>query len=189
MEECIEAAKQGIDFDSKWHSAGTKTLADGRKHGLGFAWDHSWSDTQFQGSCAIIVRVDGTAEIIANHMDTGLNPASAYCQVAAEEIGLKYESVYFKDNCEGHGLQLMHPASASNMNVNGWVIKGAAQKIKAQMLETATKGVIQDLYETYEDPIVTPAPDALFPAWNRMTLISRMELSMKRPNRITAYCN
>ena len=161
LKECIDVAKEAIDFDNVWHLAGEKTLPDGRKHGIGFAWDHSWTDMTFWGQVMILMK-DGKAEIFGNHVDIGVNAATAYCQIAAEEIGLDFSSVYFKQNCEGHGVELAYPASASGTAVNGWAIKNAAQQLRAQILHLAINGPEQDLYPTYETPNV-PAYEPYFP--------------------------
>jgi xanthine dehydrogenase molybdenum-binding subunit len=161
LQECIDAAKEAIDFDNVWHKAGTKKLADGRMHGIGFAWDHEWTDMTFWGQVQILMS-GGKVEIIGNQVDVGVNSASAYCQVVAEEVGLKYEDVYYKPNCEGHGINLAFPASASNMATNGWALKKASQQLKAQILHMAINGPEQDLYPTYETPNV-PDIKPLFP--------------------------
>ncbi len=161
LRECIEVAKKAIDFDNVWHEAGSKTLPDGRKHGIGFAWDHSWTDMTFGGQ-VLIVMSNGKAQIAGNHPDVGVNAASTYCQIVAEEIGLKYSDVYFKPNCEGHGIALSSPASASNTVNNGWALKQACKQLKAQIFELAINGTEHDIYPTYEMPNV-PHYDPLFP--------------------------
>ncbi len=167
LQECVAAAKEAIDFDNVWHAAGEKTLPDGRKHGIGFAWDHEWNDAIWSGTGAVTMLLDGTAQIIGNHIDVGLNGASTYCQVAAEELGLKFEDVYFKQNAEGNNIQLKGPSSSTNACVNGWIVKKACKNIRAQMLETATQGVIVDYYggelPTGEPGAAIPTPDPLFP--------------------------
>jgi xanthine dehydrogenase molybdenum-binding subunit len=36
LKECLAKGKAAIDWDNKWHSAGTKKLANGKYHGMGF---------------------------------------------------------------------------------------------------------------------------------------------------------
>ena len=159
LAECVAVAKQAIDFDNVWHKAGTKTLPDGRKHGLAFSWDHSWTDMTFDGAVLIVMSPGSgmtaysmKAEISGQFPDHGLNAATSYCQLAAEEIGLNISDVYFKPNTEGHGIELQPPASASGMSVNGWAIIQACRQLKAQILHLAVNGPEMDIYPTYEVP-------------------------------------
>ena len=163
LKECIEAAKEAIDFNNVWHKAGTKKLSDGRMHGIGFTWDFEWKDTSCHSACAVIVRMDGTAQIISHHQDIGCNSASTYCQIAAEELGLKYEDCFFKENCEGNGLAFYQPGASAGTVTNSWSLKRACQQVKAQMLETATQGIPESIYHTYNYPPEIPAREPLFP--------------------------
>ena len=45
LRECVEKGKAAIDWDKKWHRAGTKRLPNGRMHGMAFAWTHEWEDS------------------------------------------------------------------------------------------------------------------------------------------------
>jgi xanthine dehydrogenase molybdenum-binding subunit len=161
LKECVDIAKEAIDFDNVWHKPGEKKLTDGRMHGLGFGWTHSWTDMTFFGNAAIILSA-GKATILGNHADVGVNAASAYCQLVAEEIGVTYNDVYFKPNVEGQGLKLQSSASASNMCDNGWMLKDASKQIKSQILYMAVNGPEFDIYPTYQVPSL-PTFAAAFP--------------------------
>ena len=86
LRECIERGKAAIDWEKKWHLPGTKRLANGRMHGLGFTWTHEWEDSAGSSEIAIrIERHDGTASILGMRADGGQNAETAYCQIAADE--------------------------------------------------------------------------------------------------------
>jgi len=138
LRECIEAGKKAMDWDKKWHPPGTKKLPNGKLHGMGFAWTHEWNDSAGSGAMAIrIERDDGTARILSIGCDCGVNAETAYCQIAADELGMRYEDVHYRQFHE-QGFARMTPDSATNLSVNGYCIRNAARLLKRRILEVAT---------------------------------------------------
>jgi CO/xanthine dehydrogenase Mo-binding subunit len=139
LRECIDKGKAAIDWDSKWHAPGTKTLPNGRMHGLGFTWTHEWEDSAGSSEVGIrIERTDGTATIFSTRADCGLNSETAYCQVAADELGMRFEDVNFVGQTDA-GFYGMTPDSSTNMSVNGYAVRNAARLLKQRILEAATQ--------------------------------------------------
>jgi CO/xanthine dehydrogenase Mo-binding subunit len=137
LKECIEKGKAAIEWDKKWHLPGTKKLANGRMHGLAFTWTHEWDDSGGSSEVAIhIERNDGTATIYGCRADGGQNAETTYCQIAADEVGLKVENVYFQQQIDA-GFYTMTPDTSTNLSVNGWAIKHCARLLKQKLLETA----------------------------------------------------
>jgi CO/xanthine dehydrogenase Mo-binding subunit len=138
LKECVEKGKAAIDWDKKWHLPGTKRLPNGRLHGLGFVWTHEWDDSAGNSEMAIrIERNDGTASILSCRGDCGVNAETAYCQIAADELGMRMEDVYYRPQID-HGFYTMTPDSSTNMSVNGFAIRNAARLLKRKILEAAT---------------------------------------------------
>jgi CO/xanthine dehydrogenase Mo-binding subunit len=138
LRECVEKGKAAMDWDNKWHPAGTKRLPNGKMHGLGFTWSHEWEDSAGSSEVAIrIERNDGTASILAQRCDCGVDAETSYCQVAADELGMRIEDVYFRPQTD-HGFFTMTPDSSTNMSVNGYAIRNAARLLKQKILEAAT---------------------------------------------------
>ncbi len=138
LRECIEKGKAAIKWDKKWHAPGTKTLANGRKHGLGFTWTHEWDDSAGSSEMAIrLERNDGTATILGMRCDNGVNAETAYCQIAADELGMRMEDVFYRPQF-GPGFFAMTPDSSTNMSVNGFAIRNAARLLKREILMAAT---------------------------------------------------
>ncbi len=138
LRECVEKGKASIDWDNKWHPAGTKRLPNGKMHGLGFTWTHEWEDSAGSSEMAIrIERNDGTASILAQRCDCGVDAETSYCQVAADELGMRIEDVYFRPQIDP-GFFAMTPDSSTNMSVNGFAIRNAARLLKRKILEAAT---------------------------------------------------
>jgi CO/xanthine dehydrogenase Mo-binding subunit len=138
LRECIEKGKAAINWDKKWHPPGTKHLPNGRMHGLGFTWTHEWEDSAGSGEIAIrIERNDGTASILAQRADVGVNGETAYCQIAADELGFRIEDVFYRP-MENPGFITMTPDSSTNLCINGFAVRHAARRLKQRILQAAT---------------------------------------------------
>jgi CO/xanthine dehydrogenase Mo-binding subunit len=138
LRECIQKGKEAIGWDEKWHPPGSKKLPNGRMHGLGFTWTHEWEDSA--GSSEIGIRIernDGTATILGMRCDNGVNAETAYCQLAADELGMRIEDVFYRPQFDP-GFFTMTPDSSTNMSVNGFAIRNAARLLKRRILEAAT---------------------------------------------------
>ena len=139
LKECIEAGKKAIGWDEKWHPPGTKKLPKGRMHGMAFTWDHEWDDVRGTGSAAVIIENDGTVSIIGQHSDIGVNPWTTYCQVVADELGIRCQDVNVKPFNLDHGFAMMSPDGSCNLVSNGFVVKKAARKAKKMLFELAAQ--------------------------------------------------
>jgi len=141
LRECVEKGKAAMSWDEKWHLPGEKKLANGRMHGLGFTWTHEWDDSAGSSEMAIrIERNDGTATILGMGSDTGVDAESSYCQVAADELGMRLEDVHYNPQFDP-GYFRMTPDSSTNMSINGFAVRHAARILKRQILEAATKPI------------------------------------------------
>lgn len=138
LKECVEKGKAAIGWDKKWHAPGAKRLPNGKMHGLGFTWTHEWDDSAGSSEMAIrIERNDGTATIFGCRADVGLNAETAYCQIAADELGMRIEDVHYWPQIDA-GFFTMTPDSSTNMSVNGFAIRNTARLLKRKILEAAT---------------------------------------------------
>jgi CO/xanthine dehydrogenase Mo-binding subunit len=136
--ECVEKGKAAVEWDNKWHLPGTKRLPNGRMHGLGFTWTHEWDDSCGSGEIAMRVeRDDGTINILGQRCDNGVNADTSYCQIAADEIGMRLEDVFYNQHRD-LPFYPMCPDSSTNMSVNGWAVRHCARLLKAKILEIAT---------------------------------------------------
>ena len=145
LRECVGKGKTALDWDKKWHLPGKKILPNGKMHGLGFAWTHEWEDSAGSSEVAIrIERSDGTASIITCHSNVGVDAQTSYCQVAADELGMRIEDVHFRP-FDDPGFYAMTPDSSTSMSVNAFAVRNAARMLKKQILETAVSpmGVTQ----------------------------------------------
>ena len=138
LRECIEAGKKAIEWDKKWHLPGTEKLPNGRMHGIGFVFTHEWNDSTGSGAMGIrIERDDGSARILGQRCDNGCAAETAYCQIAADELGFRYEDVHYRQ-FEEAGFAPMTPDASTNLTVNGFAVRNAARQLKQKILEIAT---------------------------------------------------
>ena len=145
LKECVEKGKAAIDWDQKWHVPGTKKLPNGKLHGLGFTWTHEWEDSGGSAEMAIhIERNDGTATIFGCRADVGVNAETAYCQIAADELGMRMEDVRYKAQIDA-GFFAMTPDTSTNLSINGSAVRNCARLLKEKILYLATqpRGVTQ----------------------------------------------
>jgi xanthine dehydrogenase molybdenum-binding subunit len=126
-----------IDWDEKWHRPGACKLPNGRMHGLAFTWSHEWDDTRGTGSAAVMIQNDGSVSLIAQQADIGVNPWTTYCQIVADELGVRYEDVSINPFDLDQGFALMSPDGSCNLCSNGFIVKKAAQKARKRLLELA----------------------------------------------------
>jgi len=162
LKECLEAGKKAIDWEKKWHKPGTKRLPNGKMHGIGFTFTHEWSDSAGASAMGIrIERDDGSARILGQRCDNGCAAETAYCQIAADELGFRYEDVQYRPFEEG-GFTPMTPDSSTNMAVNGYAIRNAARQLKRKILEIATTPRIPERPDMgYYPPFADYKPDDL----------------------------
>jgi xanthine dehydrogenase molybdenum-binding subunit len=138
LKECIEAGKKAIGWDDKWHLPGARRLPSGRMHGIGFTFANEWGDSQGSGAVGIrIERDDGSARILGQRGDNGCAAETTYCQIAADELGFRYEHVHYRQFEEG-GFTPMTPDASTNLAVNGYAVRNAARQLKQKILEIAT---------------------------------------------------
>jgi len=140
LKECVDAGKKAIGWDKKWHSPGAKRLENGKMHGLGFIWSHEWDDNRGAANCAVMIQQDGSVNLIALRADIGVNAETTYCQVLAEELGMKYEDVFFRNHDDVY-LPMMTPDGSCNLTTNSYAVRKAAKDAKQQLLRLATTDV------------------------------------------------
>jgi len=137
LKECVDKGKAAIDWDKKWHAPGVKKLPNGKMHGLGFTWTHEWDDSAGTGEMAIYIeRNDGTATILGCRADVGVNAETAYCQIAADELGMRIEDVRYKAQIDA-GFFAMTPDTSTNLAVNGAAVRNCARILKQRILGLA----------------------------------------------------
>jgi CO/xanthine dehydrogenase Mo-binding subunit len=138
LKECIAVGKKAIDWDRKWHPPGTRILPNGNYHGLGFFSTLAWNSMPGQVAVGMMLRDDGTCNILAQANDIGVSGPTAYVQVVADELGFKYSDVTMR-----HDKNVLFICAESGGSLGGQrtypAMIRAARKLKRIILEHAVK--------------------------------------------------
>jgi CO/xanthine dehydrogenase Mo-binding subunit len=140
LSEALNTAVDKIGFESKYHEPGTKTLPDGRLHGIGLVAHLDRHGTTTGGRGAILnVRRDGTF-LITTGMSAFSGGPHSQVPIVAEVLGVSYDKVQmgsFGDpdvSMEGGGQY----GSTSAPN-NGAAAYMAAMDVKEQCFALAAE--------------------------------------------------
>ena len=139
LKEVVEAGKKAFEWDKKWHPPGTRKLPNGKMHGVGFYAVNSWQSVLRK--CAapgISVGPDGTATIFYRRPDCGQSAPTTYCQVVADEVGLRYEDVKI-EFIEYFSFDANFPAGSLGSSLNTYGLVVNSRKMKKLLLEYAVK--------------------------------------------------
>lgn len=141
IRETVAAVAEAIDWNSKKHKPCGKVLPDGRYHGISIA--HAMGRATLPnfvttGNATVQVKRDGSARVFAGISDIGQGQATAVKQIAAEALGVPFESVtvVWGDTIAPHtGDQV---ASSTTM-MTGNAVKLAAEDARKQIIEAAAR--------------------------------------------------
>jgi CO/xanthine dehydrogenase Mo-binding subunit len=143
LKEVIEIGKKAIDWNKKWHSPGSRRLANGRMHGMGFTSVNEWhwgaGMMSFVSSTnACLMLRDGKVTIIGLRCDMGIDTESAYRHCVAAETGMKYEDVLIQERRSDNGAYSLAQPAGSSGTVNATMpLALAARELKQKILESA----------------------------------------------------
>jgi CO/xanthine dehydrogenase Mo-binding subunit len=154
LRECLEIGKKAMEWDKKFHAPGARKLPNGKMHGISFMWNLGWAHAPGSGGVewhkrgiqagssgicvALKVQPDGTVTIMGRHGDGGWCGETAYCQVVADEVGLKYEEVTIMPaddvgfdlspgGSAGGCLRNLEPLVVTSRNLKQIILKSAIQ--------------------------------------------------------------
>jgi CO/xanthine dehydrogenase Mo-binding subunit len=152
LKEVIELGKKTFEWDKKQHAPGARKLPNGKMHGVGFFAGNSWSTGVRAGnSPGITVRQDGTATIFFRRCDTGQSSLTTYCQIVADEVGLKYEDVKIEFK-EFFFVEAASPAGSWGLSTNSYGLVLSSRKMKKMLLEYALKPLPEFSYNIGSTP-------------------------------------
>jgi len=137
--ECIQKVAEAIGWSDKWHAPGTRTLPDGRLHGIGIAGcveSHSSLGNPVGG--IINLTRDGKAICNMGITRVGCGTNSAICGMVAEILGMSYDDV---TTGEWGNLDVAAEAApqwgSQGIITNGAAFVRAAEDARAQLFERA----------------------------------------------------
>jgi CO/xanthine dehydrogenase Mo-binding subunit len=139
LKEVIDVGKTAFDWDHKWHAPGVKKLPNGKMHGAAFYACASWA-TGVRGPNnphpGIGINHDGTATIYFRRCDCGQSAPTTYCQIVADETGLRYEDIKIEYK-EYFSFDALYPAGSMGTMTNSYGLVWNARALKKLLLEYA----------------------------------------------------
>jgi len=136
LAECITKGNTAFGWTSKYHAPNSRTQANGRMHGAGFFWDHSWQDASGDSGCAIMFNQDGSVSVLSQIADNGVNQRSTMNQIICEELGITADILEWLNQGQETVNFCTGPGSGSQtLCCNGWAFKYAARNAKATILD------------------------------------------------------
>ena len=99
LEECFDWVYATSSYQSKWHTAGAKTLPDGRLHGIAITGHIDSHGTISGGNrgATILMTADGRALINMGGARGSDGGPTVCCHITAEVLGMKYGDVAVGD--------------------------------------------------------------------------------------------
>jgi CO/xanthine dehydrogenase Mo-binding subunit len=140
LREVVTAVREASGWDEIWHPPGTKRLPNGKYHGVGFAWLEQWRPAPVNSvavglSAGLHFMSDGTAVIKGLRNPVGNHEEDTYCQIVAEEAGLRYEDVVMDH--EYNEASLEKPGGSAGLAMNSIIMKELGMNAKRRILEVA----------------------------------------------------
>jgi xanthine dehydrogenase molybdenum-binding subunit len=137
LKEVIEKGKKAFDWDRKWHAPGTKRLANGRMHGMGFMSINQWTNTSGSTLASLMLH-SGKVAIVGLRCNPGSDSESGFRQCVAAAMGLKYEDTVIHQHRSDNGMYRFAVPGGSMgtvMTVPQLII--AARELKQRILQAA----------------------------------------------------
>jgi CO/xanthine dehydrogenase Mo-binding subunit len=139
LKEVVEAGKKAFDWEHKWHAPGARRLPNGKMHGVSFYATNAWQSGVRRGAApGISVAADGTATIFYRRPDCGQSAPTTYCQIVADEIGLRYDDVKI-EFIDFFSFDAGFPAGSLGTTINTLGLVVNSRKMKQKLLEYAVK--------------------------------------------------
>jgi CO/xanthine dehydrogenase Mo-binding subunit len=137
LKEVLDKGKKAIDWDRKWHAPGTKRLANGKMHGMGFMWIHEWAWSAGSRLACLMLR-DGKVAIVGLRCDEGIDSISGFRQCVAAAMGLKYEdTVVHQHRSDNSMYRFAAPGGSLGTVTTVPQLIIAARELKQRILEAA----------------------------------------------------
>jgi xanthine dehydrogenase YagR molybdenum-binding subunit len=133
---CYEKVEQGFGWKERDRSLTSGT----KRRGIGFA-AHDWLAGGGHPPAYAWVKFnsDGSAEVVTGTQDIGTGSRTSLIQVAAEELGLPFESVTLQLGDTATGPYAPVSSGSSTQATMGPAIRAAAIDAKRQLFEAASK--------------------------------------------------
>ena len=155
LKEVLDKGKEAIDWDRKWHAPGSRRLANGRMHGMGFMSVNQWDYTLANTLACLMLR-DGKVAIVGLRSNPGIDTVSGYRECVAAAMGLKYEdTVIHQQRSDNSMYSFFVPGGSMGTVATVPQLVIAARELKQRILQAAVA--------PRPGFMMSPAQPAMFP--------------------------
>ncbi len=144
MKEVLEQAAVKAGWDQKWHAPKTKEVRPGVFHGIGLAahsCQHGGGGSPSTGT--VIINSDGTVTVNSGAAEVGPGERTIMAMIAAEALGVPISRVRITHEVDtDHTADTGNTAGSRQVLSGGWGVYEAAQSARAQLLDWATRMLI-----------------------------------------------
>jgi xanthine dehydrogenase molybdenum-binding subunit len=137
LDDCLSLGAQKIDWATKWKPFKAKSETGTLRRGVGMmAWVHTSGEIREDSSATVMMYPDGTAAVMTSLSEMGTGVTTTMAQIAAEELGIRYEDVRMvfgnSELPEAAGQY-----ASKSAHVTGEAVRRAAADVKRQLFEIA----------------------------------------------------
>ncbi len=137
LDDCLTLGAQKISWATKWKPFKTKSDTGTLLRGVGMAaYVHTTGEIAEETSATIMMYSDGTAAVMTSVSEMGTGVATVLAQIAAEELGIKYESVKMVIGNTSLPKAACQDATKT-VHTTGEAVRRAAADVKSQLFEIA----------------------------------------------------
>jgi CO/xanthine dehydrogenase Mo-binding subunit len=142
LKEVVDKGKEAIGWDKKRHAPGTKKLANGKMHGLGFMEVNEWAywPPEPATTFACLMLRNGILAIVGVRSDIGVDTESGARHIVASEVGLRYEdTVVHERRSDNSSYYMWQPGGSFSTAFITTQLVMAAKELKKKILEYAVQ--------------------------------------------------
>ena len=138
--QCIEKGKAYIDYDRKMKAYANQTGPVRRGVGMAVFWYNTavWPISLESSSCRMVLNQDGSLQLQTGETEIGQGCDTVYAQMAADAVGVPFESVHVISTQDTDVTPFGTGAYASRQTyVGGFSIKKTGELLKERILNYA----------------------------------------------------
>ncbi len=142
LDECLAKGADAIKWRENWKGWGQPTETRGPvRRGVGVATGMHICGIRYAGQCAAVVKInsDGSVNLLVSLGRQGTGNETTQCQIAAEELGVPYDSVAITCGDTDVTPWGQGSTASTSAHLSGTATKAAAADAKRQLLELAAK--------------------------------------------------
>ncbi len=137
FEEAIPKGAEKIGWREKWHLPGARTLASGKKHGIGMGIGGGSFAASFNSGAIVKVNEDGSVDLLSGAVEIGQGVQTEMSQICAEALGVRYGDVNVVSSDTDTTPYDFAQVGSRTTVMHGNAVRIAAEDARKQLFEAA----------------------------------------------------